>query len=426
MAEDHVDRPQHARARREREADRAARDVDVGERDDAGGGEHERGDVARRPRAERGDGDRADELDRDRRAERQAVDREVEGDVHQPHRDPEDGDEPQPGGRPRRLPRPPPGGERGAARDDAQPRHARGGDRLEQQHRERSADVLRDRAEDEQRLRRQPVGDRDGRAARHAARLDGRSRKPAVQIALSISRVEGAPMTTIVIVEDEPAIADALAVRLRAEGFAVEVAHDGLRGVELCERIAPDLVVLDVMLPGIDGHEVCRRIQRERAGAGPDAHRARRGDRPRRRARRRRRRLHDQAVQPARARRPRAGAAAARAARRRAVVEADRLRLDHDRFRPPRGAPRWRARAPHADGVRPPAPARAAAGDRLRPRAAARGGLGLRRRQRRRAHRRLARRRAAAQARRRRRAHRAGDRLRVRHDAGARRPTSTP
>ena len=77
--------------------------------------------------------------------------------------------------------------------------------------------------------------------------------------------VDGAPTATIVIVEDEVAIADALAARLRAEGFAVEVANDGLRGVELCDRVAPDLVVLDVMLPGIDGHEVCRRIQRERA-----------------------------------------------------------------------------------------------------------------------------------------------------------------
>src|SRR5688500_142756 len=76
--------------------------------------------------------------------------------------------------------------------------------------------------------------------------------------------VDGAPTATIVIVEDEVAIADALAARLRAEGFAVEVAHDGLRGVELCERIAAGLVVLDVMLPGIDGHEVCRRIQAER------------------------------------------------------------------------------------------------------------------------------------------------------------------
>jgi DNA-binding response OmpR family regulator len=76
--------------------------------------------------------------------------------------------------------------------------------------------------------------------------------------------VEGPATTTIVIVEDEVAIAAALAARLRAEGFAVEVAHDGPRGIELCDRIAPDLVVLDVMLPGIDGHEVCRRIQRER------------------------------------------------------------------------------------------------------------------------------------------------------------------
>jgi DNA-binding response OmpR family regulator len=75
--------------------------------------------------------------------------------------------------------------------------------------------------------------------------------------------VEGAT-TTIVIVEDETAIAGALAARLRAEGFAVEVAHDGLVGVELCERLRPDLVVLDLMLPGIDGREVCRRIQRER------------------------------------------------------------------------------------------------------------------------------------------------------------------
>jgi len=69
---------------------------------------------------------------------------------------------------------------------------------------------------------------------------------------------------TIVIVEDEAAIAGALAARLRAEGFAVEIAYDGLEGVRLCERIAPDLVVLDVMLPGLDGYEVCRRIQRDR------------------------------------------------------------------------------------------------------------------------------------------------------------------
>jgi DNA-binding response OmpR family regulator len=69
----------------------------------------------------------------------------------------------------------------------------------------------------------------------------------------------------ICVVEDEEVIAAAVAARLRAEGFAVEVAHDGPAGVRLCERVRPDLVVLDVMLPGLDGLEVCRRVQRESA-----------------------------------------------------------------------------------------------------------------------------------------------------------------
>jgi DNA-binding response OmpR family regulator len=66
------------------------------------------------------------------------------------------------------------------------------------------------------------------------------------------------------VIEDEPTIADAIAARLRSEGFAVEVSPDGPSGVEACERISPDLVVLDLMLPGLDGLEVCRRIQRHR------------------------------------------------------------------------------------------------------------------------------------------------------------------
>ena len=69
---------------------------------------------------------------------------------------------------------------------------------------------------------------------------------------------------TIVVVEDEPIIAAAVAARLRKETFRVEVAEDGPAGVDLCERLRPDLVVLDVMLPGFDGLEVCRRIRRAR------------------------------------------------------------------------------------------------------------------------------------------------------------------
>jgi DNA-binding response OmpR family regulator len=69
---------------------------------------------------------------------------------------------------------------------------------------------------------------------------------------------------TILVVEDEPPIASAVADRLRSEGFDVEVASDGLTGVERCAALQPDLVVLDLMLPGIDGLEVCRRIQQAR------------------------------------------------------------------------------------------------------------------------------------------------------------------
>ncbi len=55
--------------------------------------------------------------------------------------------------------------------------------------------------------------------------------------------------TTIAVIEDELTIATAVAARLRAEGIGVELAHDGPTGVALCERIQPDVVILDLMLP---------------------------------------------------------------------------------------------------------------------------------------------------------------------------------
>jgi DNA-binding response OmpR family regulator len=81
----------------------------------------------------------------------------------------------------------------------------------------------------------------------------------------ALSAGAGAPATrTVLVVEDEASIAEAVAARLRSEGFAVEIAGDGLTAVRACERLQPDLVVLDLMLPGLDGLEVCRRIQRDR------------------------------------------------------------------------------------------------------------------------------------------------------------------
>ncbi|WP_194897610.1 response regulator transcription factor [Catenulispora pinisilvae] len=72
-------------------------------------------------------------------------------------------------------------------------------------------------------------------------------------------------MTSILVVEDEPTLAEAIAARLRAEGFATHLAGDGPAAVRTAHEHVPDLIVLDVMLPGFDGLEVCRRIQAERA-----------------------------------------------------------------------------------------------------------------------------------------------------------------
>jgi DNA-binding response OmpR family regulator len=68
----------------------------------------------------------------------------------------------------------------------------------------------------------------------------------------------------VLVIEDEATIAASIAARLRAEGFDVSIAADGPAGVDLFKRCEPDLVILDVMLPELDGLEVCRRIQRER------------------------------------------------------------------------------------------------------------------------------------------------------------------
>jgi DNA-binding response OmpR family regulator len=65
----------------------------------------------------------------------------------------------------------------------------------------------------------------------------------------------------ILIVEDEPGIVDFLEMGLRHEGFDVHSEVDGLAGLRAFDEAPPALVILDVMLPGIDGMELCRRIR---------------------------------------------------------------------------------------------------------------------------------------------------------------------
>jgi DNA-binding response OmpR family regulator len=69
---------------------------------------------------------------------------------------------------------------------------------------------------------------------------------------------------TVLVVDDEAAIAEAVRARLESEGYRVVVASDGPEAIEANREHQPDLVVLDLMLPGMDGLEVCKRIQRDR------------------------------------------------------------------------------------------------------------------------------------------------------------------
>lgn len=66
---------------------------------------------------------------------------------------------------------------------------------------------------------------------------------------------------SILVVEDEPALADALRFNLERQGYRVTVLHDGHSAVREIETGQPDVVILDVMLPGLDGFEVCRRVR---------------------------------------------------------------------------------------------------------------------------------------------------------------------
>ena len=68
---------------------------------------------------------------------------------------------------------------------------------------------------------------------------------------------------TILVVDDEEAIAEAVRARLESEGYRVVAAADGPEAIQAHAEHHPDLVVLDLMLPGMDGLEVCKQIQRD-------------------------------------------------------------------------------------------------------------------------------------------------------------------
>src|ERR1700710_2227294 len=68
-------------------------------------------------------------------------------------------------------------------------------------------------------------------------------------------------MTRVLVVEDEESFSDALSYMLRREGYEVEVASNGLDALSTFDRSGADLVLLDLMLPGLSGTEVCRELR---------------------------------------------------------------------------------------------------------------------------------------------------------------------
>ena len=65
----------------------------------------------------------------------------------------------------------------------------------------------------------------------------------------------------IVVVEDEPDILEVLCYNLKREGYQVAESLDGREGLTLIEQKIPDIVILDLMLPGLDGLEICRKLK---------------------------------------------------------------------------------------------------------------------------------------------------------------------
>ncbi|NNJ09651.1 response regulator transcription factor [Chloroflexales bacterium ZM16-3] len=70
-------------------------------------------------------------------------------------------------------------------------------------------------------------------------------------------------MSTILLVEDETTLAETLRYNLEREGYSVMIASDGVQGLEQARREQPDLIVLDIMLPRLDGFSVCRILRQE-------------------------------------------------------------------------------------------------------------------------------------------------------------------
>jgi CheY-like chemotaxis protein len=76
---------------------------------------------------------------------------------------------------------------------------------------------------------------------------------------------EGVMAKRILVVDDEPDIVKVVVFRLKKEGYDLQIAIDGQQGLELAKTMKPDLILLDITLPKMNGYEVCERIKTDEA-----------------------------------------------------------------------------------------------------------------------------------------------------------------
>ena len=105
--------------------------------------------------------------------------------------------------------------------------------------------------------------DGPGKGSEFLVRLPTLAEQPAAQPPASEERgnLMQAPARRILVADDNTDVVESLAMLLRVTGHEVEIAHDGLEAVELAARFRPDVVLLDIGMPGLDGYAACRRIR---------------------------------------------------------------------------------------------------------------------------------------------------------------------
>jgi DNA-binding response OmpR family regulator len=68
----------------------------------------------------------------------------------------------------------------------------------------------------------------------------------------------------ILVIDDEPLVVEVLKIRLEMNDYEVITASDGVEGIESAIREKPDLIILDIIMPGLDGYQVCRKLKEDR------------------------------------------------------------------------------------------------------------------------------------------------------------------